>query len=206
MIQLSVLPDHKCRPVTDYHRIVFRAFQGIGGSGLYSMTMVIAFNAVPPQKIGLVAGMLGITLTIGGVAGPLLSGAICNGGGDSWRWIFFLNLPTGGIALALFIIAWPREKGVKRMTKTAFASIDVVGAICLLTGSILLVFVLQEAGTYVYAWDSAIVIAMLVVVVVAFVGFFSWQLFLGAHPDWPVKMTFPVKLVAQHRILAATVM
>jgi MFS family permease len=48
--------------------------QGIGGSGLYSMTMIIALNAVPPEKTGLVAAGIGITLTIGGVAGPLISG------------------------------------------------------------------------------------------------------------------------------------
>ena len=54
--------------------IICRAFQGIAGSGLYSMTMIITFNAVPVEKNGLVAAMIGVILTIGGIVGPLLSG------------------------------------------------------------------------------------------------------------------------------------
>ena len=40
------------------------------------MTMIIALNAVPPEKNGLVAASIGITLTIGGIAGPLISGTL----------------------------------------------------------------------------------------------------------------------------------
>lgn len=184
--------------------IICRAFQGIGGSGLYSMCMVIAFNAVPPAKGGVVAGLIGIMLTIGGIAGPLLSGAICNS--TTWRWIFYLNLPTGGFALLAFVLAWPRDRGAKRLTRSAFASIDILGSILLLAGSILVVFAMQQAGTYVLAWNSAVIAVCLTLVPVCFLAFIAWQLWLASHPDFPVKPTFPVKIIVTERVIGASVL
>lgn len=184
--------------------IVCRAMQGIGGSGLYSMCMVIAFNAVPPRKIGMVAGLLGIILTLGGIAGPLLSGAICSS--TTWRWIFYLNLPTGGLALVAFIIAWPRDRSKKTLTKSAFASIDILGSLLLVAASVLLVFAMQEGGTYVLAWSGPVIIACFTLVGVCFLAFIAWQSWLTAHPDFPVKVTFPVKIVVTHRVIGSAVL
>ena len=168
------------------------------------MCMVIAFNAVPPQKGGMVAGLIGIILTIGGIAGPLLSGAICNS--TTWRWIFYLNLPTGGLALTAFVIAWPRDRSKKMFTKAGFASIDIAGSLLLLGASVLLIFAMQEAGTHVWAWDSAIIIVCLAMVPVCFLSFIAWQLWLTAHPNFPVKLTFPVKIIVTQRVIGASVL
>ncbi|KAK5162997.1 uncharacterized protein LTR77_011052 [Saxophila tyrrhenica] len=183
--------------------IVCRALQGIGGSGLYSMTMIIALNAVPPEKNGLVAAAIGVTLTIGGVAGPLISGGICST--TTWRWIFYINLPLGCVALAAFCIAWPKDNSPKKFTKAAFKSIDFAGSILLLAASILLVFAMQEAGTYVLAWDSGAIGACLTLVPVCFLAFIGWQWFLSEHPDWTIQVIFPVKVVTQ-RVIGGTVM
>lgn len=184
--------------------IICRALQGIGGSGLYSMCIVIAFNAVPPPKIGFVASLLGVILTVGGIAGPLLSGAICNT--TTWRWIFYLNLPTGGVALVAFIIAWPRDRSKKTLTKAAFMSIDVLGSLLLVAASVLLVYALTQGGTYVLPWNGTIIIACFAVVGVCFVAFVAWQLWLTAHPDFPVKVTFPVKVIVTDRVIGAAVL
>lgn len=114
-------------------------------------------------------------------------------------------MPTGGIALVLFIIAWPRDKGEKRFTKKAFQSIDILGSVLLLAGSILLIFVMQEAGTYVLAWDSAIIGALLVLSPACFIAFTFWQLWLTYHPDFPVKLIFPVK-VAVRRVIGGAIL
>ncbi|KAK3702371.1 hypothetical protein LTR37_014945 [Vermiconidia calcicola] len=183
--------------------IVCRAFQGIGGSGLYSMTMVICLNAVPVEKNGAITGAIGVVLTVGGIVGPLLSGLICDT--TTWRWIFYLNLPTGGAALAAFIISWPKDKSKKHFTKKAFLSIDYLGSFLLLAGSILLVFAMQEAGTYALEWDSAIIAVCLTLVPVCFIGFILWQTFLAAHPDWPVQVIFPVRVAIQ-KVLGACIL
>ena len=131
------------------------------------------------------------------------AGLICDT--TTWRWIFYLNLPTGGAALAAFIISWPKDKSKKHFTKKAFLSIDYLGSFLLLAGSILLVFAMQEAGTYALEWDSAIIAVCLTLVPVCFIGFILWQTFLAAHPDWPVQVIFPVRVAIQ-KVLGACIL
>lgn len=186
--------------------IIFRAFQGIGGSGLFSMTMVIAMNTVPPRKRGIMAGLVGLVLVTSGVLGPVLSGAIThNHHSSTWRWIFWLNLPIGGIALAVLLIAWPSDKSHASFTRASFISIDFVGCILLLAASILLIFALQEGGAYTYAWNSGTIIACLATSVVAFLGFIGWQEWLASHPNLPVKLIFPIKVAGQ-RVLGSAML
>ena len=69
--------------------ITFRAFQGIGGAGLYSMTMVIFPEVSPPAMIPLVSSVLGGIVAIAGITGPVLGGALTTYA--SWRWIFWIK-------------------------------------------------------------------------------------------------------------------
>ena len=186
--------------------IVFRALQGIGGSGLYSMTMIIALKVVPMRQIGIVSGAIGMVLVMSGVLGPILSGAIThNHNSSTWRWIFYLNVPIGGVALVALLIAWPSDKSKKSITKKAFLSVDVLGCMLLLAASVLLIFALEEAGAFIYAWNSSIIIACLCVSGIAFVAFVVWQEWLDKHPNWTVEMVFPVR-VARQRVVGAAMM
>ena len=186
--------------------IIFRALQGIGGSGLYSMTMIIALKAVPVRQLGIVSGAVGMVLVMSGVLGPILSGAIThNHNSSTWRWIFYLNVPIGGVALVALLIAWPSDRSKKSFTKKAILSVDVLGCMLLLAASILLIFALQEAGAFIYAWDSSIIIACLCVSGIAFVAFVIWQEWLDKHPNWTVEMVFPVR-VARQRVVGAAMM
>ena len=186
--------------------IVFRALQGIGGSGLYSMTMIIALKAVPMRQMGMISGVIGMVLVMSGVLGPVLSGAITGDHNSStWRWIFYLNVPIGGVALVALKIAWPSDKSKKQFTRKAFLSVDVLGSVLLLAASVLLIFALQEAGAFIYAWDSSIIVACLCVAGTALVAFVLWQEWLDRHSDWPVKLVFPVR-VARQRVVGAAMM
>jgi MFS family permease len=69
--------------------IVFRALQGIGGSGLYSMTMVVFPEISPPKVYPIMSGVIGAVIAIGGVLGPVLGGLITHY--STWRWIFLLK-------------------------------------------------------------------------------------------------------------------
>jgi predicted MFS family arabinose efflux permease len=74
---------------SDHDRIIFRAFQGLGGAGIYSLAMR-AITEIPSQKtMGPVAGLIGVVFACSSIAGPLLGGAIVSS--SSWRWVFYLK-------------------------------------------------------------------------------------------------------------------
>jgi MFS family permease len=69
--------------------IVFRAFQGIGGSGLYSLTFVSVMKMVVPEKIGFYSGIISSVSVLANLLGPLLGDIIADW--TTWRWCFFLK-------------------------------------------------------------------------------------------------------------------
>ncbi len=79
--------------------ILFRALQGAGGGGLQPMAQAILADTFPPQKRGLAFALYGITAIIAPTIGPTLGGWITDN--YSWRWIFFINVPVGILALLL---------------------------------------------------------------------------------------------------------
>jgi MFS family permease len=81
--------------------IIFRTLQGIGGAGLYSLTMVICPEISPPRLLHYVVGSLGATVAVAGVCGPVLGGVIT--GGTTWRWIFWLKYATASLSNKLIL-------------------------------------------------------------------------------------------------------
>jgi MFS transporter, DHA2 family, multidrug resistance protein len=79
--------------------ILFRVMQGAGGGGLQPMAQAILADIFPPQKRGLAFALYGITAVMAPTVGPTLGGWITDN--YTWRWIFFINLPVGVIALVL---------------------------------------------------------------------------------------------------------
>ena len=103
------------------------------------------------------------------------------------------------------LLSWTRDTSRKSFTKKAFASIDYLGALLLLAASILVVFALQEAGAYVYAWDSSTIIVSLVISGVTLLALIVWQYYLGRKPNLPVKQILPLP-VLRRRAMAAAVL
>lgn len=77
--------------------VVFRALQGIGAGGLMALSMTIIGDIIPPRQRGRYLGYFGAVFAISSVAGPLLGGFFTDS--LSWRWVFYINLPLGIIAL-----------------------------------------------------------------------------------------------------------
>ena len=75
-------------PLT-HNRIIFRAIQGIGGAGTYSLVIVILFELVPPPKFANNTAMISSVFALGLVLGPLVGGLINEY--TTWRWVFLLK-------------------------------------------------------------------------------------------------------------------
>ena len=126
----------------------FRALQGLGGGGLMALTQAAIADVMSPRQRGRYQGYISAVWAITSVSGPLVGGFMAQA--LSWRWIFWINLPIGAVAM------WACHNGLRRLSPPGFSGkpkLDVVGMV-LLSGSLsLLLFALGWGGD-VYAWGS----------------------------------------------------
>ncbi|MGC4940590.1 MDR family MFS transporter [Kribbella sp. DT2] len=142
--------------------IGFRAVQGLGAGGLMSLAFATIGDVIPPRERGKYMGYFGAVFGLSSVAGPLLGGLLTDGPG--WRWIFWINLPIGLVALGV-VGAVLKLPHVKRSHK-----IDYLGA-SVVTGAVTTLLLAVSWSGPSNGWDSATTIGLLVAAVVLAVAF-----------------------------------
>jgi EmrB/QacA subfamily drug resistance transporter len=133
--------------------IGFRALQGLGAGGLLVTTIAVEGDIIPPRDRGRYQGVFGAVFGVSTVVGPLLGGFFVDN--LSWRWIFYVNLPLG--ALALFVIGAVFHARTSRVEH----AIDYLGAATLAAGLSCVVLFTSLGGTT-FAWGSGQSIALAV--------------------------------------------
>ncbi|GAA3370973.1 MFS transporter [Streptomyces sannanensis] len=125
--------------------IAFRALQGLGGGGLMVLSMAIVGDLVPPRERGRYQGLFGAVFGASSVLGPLLGGLFTEH--LSWRWVFYINLPVGIVALLVIATA------LRIPVRAAQHTIDYLGTFLIASVATCLVLVASLGGTT-WAWDS----------------------------------------------------
>ena len=158
--------------------IAFRALQGIGGGGLIIGAQAIVGDVVSPRDRGRYQGIFGAVFGVTSVIGPLLGGFFVQN--LSWRWVFYINLPIGVVALAVTAAVLP--KPVNRVSHV----IDYAGTL-LLAGSATALVLLTTLGGVTYPWSSA-PIWILGVCAVALLALFVVTERRAAEPVMPLRL------------------
>ncbi|MGW2776028.1 DHA2 family efflux MFS transporter permease subunit [Streptomyces olivaceoviridis] len=158
--------------------IAFRALQGLGGGGLMVLSMAIVGDLVPPRERGRYQGLFGAVFGTTSVLGPLLGGLFTEH--LSWRWVFYVNLPIGVIALAVIATA------LRIPRRTAHHVIDYLGTFLIAAVATCLVLVASLGGTT-WPWGSAQIIGLAVLGVVLAVAFVAVER-RAAEPVLPLGL------------------
>ncbi len=142
--------------------ILFRGIQGIGGGAMMVSAMATIGDIIPPAQRGRYQGWIGGAFGISSVMGPLLGGWISNY--FSWRWIFYINIPLGG--LAFFVLAM----GLPKIARVARRTVDYKGA-ALLTMAILPFLLALVSGGSQFPWISTPILGLLAMAITSLVLF-----------------------------------
>jgi len=145
-----------------YQLIAFRGIQGIGGGGLISLVFAITGDVIPPRERGRYQGYFGGVFGLSSVVGPLAGGFFVDN--TSWRYIFYINLPLGILALIVTnrVLKLPF---VKREVK-----IDWAGAGLLVAGVSSILLATQSGGKD-YPWGSPQIVGLFALGAAFVVGF-----------------------------------
>ncbi|KAL8727611.1 MAG: hypothetical protein Q9166_005919 [cf. Caloplaca sp. 2 TL-2023] len=172
-----------------------RALQGIGAGGVNVLIEIVVCDLVPLRERGNYLAIIFGLIALGTALGPVFGGLIVQY--TSWRWVFYLNLPVGGAALAMLIaflqVNYEKETTIKAKLKR----IDWIGNAIFVASVVAVLIALSWAGT-VYPWNTYRIIVPLVLGCMGFVIFLLYE-----KSNFCVEPTMPVHLFSNRTSLTA---
>lgn len=142
--------------------VVFRGVQGLGGAGLFAMVFIVIADLFPPAERGRYQGLIGAVFGLSSVLGPLIGGFLTDYGGSilpgvaGWRWVFYVNLPLGAVALWFVSTRMPRLEppGADEHRLDLRATV-------FLTLGLSAVILAQQIDKRMFGWDSPVTLGLL---------------------------------------------
>ncbi|KAI0475980.1 putative transporter [Xylariaceae sp. FL0804] len=160
--------------------IVGRAGAGLGAAGVNTGSFTLAAFCAPPKLRPICIGLIGVSYGVAAVVGPLLGGVFTDR--VTWRWCFYINLPVGAVSV-LFIVLFfqdpPASRSVDKSTwRDKIIALDFVG-IGLMLGCVTCYILAMQYGGNEYAWDSSVIIGLLVGFVLILAVLVGWETSMG---------------------------
>ncbi|WP_399101193.1 MDR family MFS transporter [Streptomyces sp. 11x1] len=178
-IVIFLIGSALCGAAQDMPQLIgFRALQGLGGGGLMVLSMAIVGDLVPPRERGRYQGLFGAVFGATSVLGPLLGGLFTEH--LSWRWVFYVNLPVGAVALVVIAAVLRIPRRSERHV------IDYLGTFLIASVATCLVLVASLGGTT-WDWNSPQIIGLSVLAVLLVVVFVAVER-RASEPVLPLKL------------------
>jgi EmrB/QacA subfamily drug resistance transporter len=179
--------------------IAFRALQGLGAGTGIALVFTVVGDIFPPAERakwqGIFASVYGFSSVVGPTVGgwltdhgPLVSNLVTNA--TRWRWVFYLNIPIGIVALVVLLVYLPSNLSTRSNIYKGWAAIrriDFQGALFASSATICLLLGLTWGGDQIYAWNSIQVIGILIASVVLYTAFIIGERF-AAEPILPLGL------------------
>ena len=181
-IALFIVTSVLCGLARSLDQLIWcRALQGLGGGGLMALTQAAIADVMSPRERGRYQGYISAVWALSSVGGPLVGGFMAES--LSWRWIFWLNLPVGAVAM------WACNNGLRRLPLPKLRGkprLDIIGALLLGSAlSVLLLAIGWGGNTYPWAsWEIIGLMALGVVLLLLLVG----QEMCAADPLLPPRV------------------
>ncbi|OCK86100.1 putative efflux pump antibiotic resistance protein [Lepidopterella palustris CBS 459.81] len=168
--------------------IVGRALAGLGAAGLFPGSVLILMHSCPLEKRPTFLGIINAMFGVASICGPFVGGAFTDR--VTWRWCFWINLPLGGITLAVVGLcvntpvnpAYQKWKLAQKLKQ-----FDLLGLVIIIASLICLIMALQWGGA-IYLWNDGRVVALLVVFSVLFLTFLASQILFSSSRTVPTQI------------------
>jgi DHA2 family multidrug resistance protein len=163
--------------------LFFRVLQGLGGGGLQPLAQAILADTFPPERRGLAFAVYGITAVVAPTVGPVLGGWITYN--YSWRWIFFINLPVGILALFL-VLRLIEDPPYLKAARQAGVRVDYIG-IALLVLGVGALQVMLDRGQQDDWFASPFILVLAIIAGTGLISLVVWEWF-ASHPIIDVRL------------------